>query len=120
MEQDKQIHKLLEKISDLESFKEKQAIKITKLRDEMDSVNKEVKTTRNSSDTAVQSLSQELRHLKIDLEKSQSREKSVFARTTFIRVLEKRPLKQSISPEKKLLRIISFFFKSKKSFTTKI
>ena len=52
-------------------------IKITKLRDEMDSISKEVKSTRSTSDTAVQSLSQELRHLKLDLEKSQSREKSV-------------------------------------------
>lgn len=43
----------------------------------MDSVTKEVRTTRSTSDTAVQSLSQELRSLKLDLEKSQSREKSV-------------------------------------------
>ena len=61
----------------MESIKEKQAIKITKLRDEMDSVTKEVKSTRSTSDTAVQSLSHELRSLKMDLEKSQSREKSV-------------------------------------------
>jgi hypothetical protein len=68
---------LLEKISELESIKEKQSIKITKLRDEMDSLSVEVSRTKDSSDGAVQSLSAELRHLKIELEKIQSREKQL-------------------------------------------
>ncbi len=76
-DQEKEIRKLIEKISELESVKEKQSIKITKLRDELDSVTKEVNKTRDSSDGAVQALSSELRHLKMELEKTHSREKQV-------------------------------------------
>lgn len=47
------------------------------MREEMDSVNKEVNKTRSTSDGAVHALSQELRSIKIDLEKCQSREKQV-------------------------------------------
>ena len=76
-DQDKEIHKLVDRISELESVKEKQACKITKLRDELELLTKEVNKTRTSSDSTVGSLSVELRHLKQDLEKSQSREKQV-------------------------------------------
>lgn len=76
-DQEKEIRKLLEKISELESAKEKQSIKITKLRDELDSKSVEVNKTRDSSDGAVQALSVELRHLKMDLDKVQSREKQL-------------------------------------------
>ena len=61
----------------MESIKEKQSIKITKLRDEMDSLSVEVNRAKDSSDGAVQSLSSELRHLKIELEKIQLREKQL-------------------------------------------
>lgn len=61
----------------MESFKEKQSIKLAKYRDEIDSVSQEVNKTRSSSDSAVQALSQELRHLKQDLEKTLDREKQV-------------------------------------------
>jgi hypothetical protein len=40
--------------------------------------NAEANKTRSSSDTAVQALSQELRHIKFDLERAQIREKQVF------------------------------------------
>lgn len=67
----------MEKISDLEAIKEKQSLKLAKYRDEIDSVSQEVNKTRNSSDSAVHALSQELRHLKQDLDKTLDREKQV-------------------------------------------
>ena len=62
--------KLLDKINELESIKEKQSIKLAKYRDEIDNVSHEVSKTRTSSDSAVQVLSQELRHLKQNLDKT--------------------------------------------------
>jgi chromosome segregation ATPase len=76
-EQEKEISKLLMKISELESIKEKQSSKIAKLRDELDSISSETNKTRHSSETVVQSLSQELRHTKLDLDKTLDREKQV-------------------------------------------
>lgn len=76
-DQEKEIHKLIEKINDLESAKEKQSIRLAKYREEIDSVSQEVNKTRSSSDTAVQALSQELRHLKQDLDKTLDREKQL-------------------------------------------
>ncbi len=61
----------------MESAKEKQSIKLAKYREEIDSVSQEVNKTRSSSDTAVQALSQELRHLKQDLDKTLDREKQI-------------------------------------------
>ena len=69
--------KLLDKINELESIKEKQSIKLAKYRDEIDNVSHEVSKTRTSSDSAVQALSQELRHLKQNLDKTLDREKQV-------------------------------------------
>ena len=65
------------KISDLEAIKEKLSVKLAKLREEKDSASIEVTKTRTSSDSAVLALSQELRHLKQDLEKTTGREKQV-------------------------------------------
>jgi phage-related minor tail protein len=67
----------------LESAKEKQSIKLAKYREEIDSVSQEVNKTRSSSDTAVQALSQELRHLKQDLDKTLDREKQVKLKLIF-------------------------------------
>lgn len=77
IDQEKEICRLLERIKDLESIKEKQAVKIAKYRDEIDNVSVEVSKSRNTSDSTVQCLSQELRHLKLDLEKAQARERQV-------------------------------------------
>jgi predicted nucleic acid-binding Zn-ribbon protein len=76
-DQEKELKKLLDKINELESIKEKQSIKLAKYRDEIDSASQEVNKTRTSSDSAVQALSQELRHLKQDLDKTLDREKQV-------------------------------------------
>jgi hypothetical protein len=76
-EHEKEINRLLSKISELESIKEKQALKIGKLKDEVDSCSIEYSKTRTSSDSVVQSLSSELRLIKIELEKVQNREKQV-------------------------------------------
>lgn len=67
----------------MESAKEKQSIKLAKYREEIDSVSQEVNKTRSSSDTAVQALSQELRHLKQDLDKTLDREKQVKLKLIF-------------------------------------
>ncbi|CAF0745813.1 unnamed protein product [Brachionus calyciflorus] len=76
-DQDKEISKLVSRISELESIKEKQTIKITKLKDQLESSSNEISKTRSSSDSTVQSLSQELRHLKQDLEKHEERERQL-------------------------------------------
>jgi LEA14-like dessication related protein len=78
------MRKLLDRISDLEAIKEKQALKLTKLREELEMNNAEVNKTRSSSDTAVQALSQELRHLKLDLERAQIKEKQVILLLFFL------------------------------------
>ncbi len=76
-EQEKEIDKLAGKIGELESVKEKMSIKLAKLRDEKDFASQEVCKTRSSSDGVVNKLSQELRHIKQDLEKTSNREKQV-------------------------------------------
>jgi hypothetical protein len=65
------------RINELESVKDKQSVKLAKLKDDIESVNVEVSKTRCSSDTAVHSLSHELRVLKQDLERYQERERQV-------------------------------------------
>lgn len=74
---EKEISKLLSRISELENLKDKQSVKISKLKDEIESANSESNKTRSSSDNVVHSLSQELRVLKQDLEKYQERERQV-------------------------------------------
>ena len=76
-EQDREIHKLLNRITELEDEKVKQSNRILKLRDEVDSVNHEVTKTRTSTDSAVTALSQELRQFKHDLERAKQRENQV-------------------------------------------
>ncbi len=76
-DQEKEIQKLAGKIGELESVKEKMSIKLAKLRDEKDFASDEVYKTRSSSDGVVNKLSQELRHVKQDLEKTYHREKQV-------------------------------------------
>ncbi|RNA25983.1 coiled-coil domain-containing protein, partial [Brachionus plicatilis] len=76
-DQDKEIARLISKISELESIKEKQSLKIAKLRDQLDSTNSEISKNRTSSDSTVQSLSQELRSLKQELEKRDDRERQL-------------------------------------------
>lgn len=76
-EQDREIHKLLDRISVLEDEKTKQSSRILKLKDEVEAVNGEVSKTRSSSDNAVTALSQELRQFKHDLERARQREKQV-------------------------------------------
>lgn len=76
-DQEKEIEKLVCRISELESIKEKQSLKLIKLKEEMDSITRDLSKSRNSSDNVVQSLSQELRSIKIELEKVQDREKQV-------------------------------------------
>ncbi len=77
LSQESEIHKLMDKIKELEAIKEKQSMKLAKYRDEFDSVNSEISKSRCSSDSAVQTLCQEIRHLKIDLERAQNREKQL-------------------------------------------
>lgn len=75
--QEKEIEKLASKICDLEGVKEKLSIKLAKIRDEKDLTNLEMNKTRSSSDSTVNALSQELRQIKLDLEKTSGREKQV-------------------------------------------
>lgn len=74
---EKEISKLLMRISELEATKEKQSVKIAKLKDEIEQTSCEANKTRSSSDNVVHSLSQELRALKQDLEKYKERERQV-------------------------------------------
>lgn len=80
---EKEVSRLLNRIGELESIKDKQSVKLAKLKDDIESVNVEVCKTRNSSDGAVQSLSQELRLLKQDLERVQERERQVIIKIIF-------------------------------------
>lgn len=66
------------RISELEAIKEKQCVKIAKLKEEIEMTNSEANKTRSSSDNVVHSLSQELRALKQDLEKYKERERQVY------------------------------------------
>lgn len=66
------------RISELEVIKEKQCVKIAKLKEEIEMTNSEANKTRSSSDNVVHSLSQELRALKQDLEKYKERERQVY------------------------------------------
>lgn len=87
-DQDKEIVRLSSKISELESIKEKQSLKIAKLRDQLDSTNSEINKTRTSSDSTVHSLSLELRSIKQELEKREEREKQLLDfRTVVARML---------------------------------
>ena len=76
-DQEKEINKLCMRIAELESIKDKQSIKILKLKEELDSYCSDLSKTRSSSDNVVQSLSQELRTIKLELDKVQDREKQV-------------------------------------------
>lgn len=76
---EKEITRLLTRIAELEASKEKQAVKMAKLKEELESANCEANKTRSSSDTVVHSLSQELRALKQDLEKYKERERQVIS-----------------------------------------
>lgn len=74
---EKEISRLVARISELEATKEKQSIKIAKLKEEIESANSDANKTRSSSDSVVHSLSQELRALKQELEKYKERERQV-------------------------------------------
>jgi chromosome segregation ATPase len=76
-EQEKEVARLLCRITELESVKEKQACKLAKYKEELESYSGEISKTRSSSDMAVTALSQELRSLKVELEKTIDREKQV-------------------------------------------
>ena len=74
---EKEISKLIQRVAELEAIKEKQSLKIAKLKEEIESANSETNKTRSSSDNVVHSLSQELRALKQELEKYKDRERQV-------------------------------------------
>jgi chromosome segregation ATPase len=76
-ELDKEKHRLVETIRDLESSKEKFSIKFGKLRSELEAARSEINKLRKSSDGAVDSLSVELRSMRQDYDKICSREKQV-------------------------------------------
>lgn len=74
---EKEISKLIQRVAELEAIKEKQSLKIAKLKEEIESANSETNKTRSSSDNVVHSLSQELRALKQELEKYKDRERQL-------------------------------------------
>ena len=76
-EQEKEIKRLVERIGDLESLKEKQSLKMAKLRDELDVAAADVNKARGWSESSVQAMSQELKYAKQSLERTQDREKQV-------------------------------------------
>lgn len=76
-DQQKNIESLTAKITELNCVIEKISIKLAKMRDEKDSTCVEINQTRTSSDNAINALSQELRSIKQDLEKTSGREKQL-------------------------------------------
>lgn len=105
-EQDTEMQRLIAKVGELESVKEKMSIKLAKLRDEKDYASQEVCKTRTTSDGAVNAISQELRHVKQDLEKTAGREKQVKMKYV-INILQ---LVNNPECRQKLVKIVHAFF----------
>ncbi len=95
-EQEKEIAKLLCRITELESIKEKQACKIVKYREELESYSSEMSRSRSSQEGAVHALSQELRNVRIELEKTIDREKQVIFSKTEIIIIFKFDMKNQL------------------------
>lgn len=77
MNKDSEISKLNIKIAELESSNNKNLSRIADLREEIDSTSSELSKTVKNSDIAIKAISFELRALKLDYEKSKSRESQV-------------------------------------------
>ena len=86
---DADIKNLLKKLDETSLQSDKQLVQINELKEQIDSVNLELSKTIGSSDEAISSLSKELRVLKQNLAKSESREKEVgFYLTIFVEFRE--------------------------------